>query len=148
MQAGSTHVPELELYRTLPECLAALCGGRTALQSTDGNFAGGTVCCPETAPQLPGGAAGEPPPEIRIALDTVPPAPALTTHARTVMQQHEASPHVLAAIGSERGWTDAERALLESYGFVRCRMGERILRTESAATVAAALLLSELGVLD
>lgn len=54
----------------------------------------------------------------------------------------------VAAIGSERGWTNAERTLLESYGYKRLSMGKRVLRTETAATVAASLILASLGVLD
>ena len=54
---------------------------------------------------------------------------------------------VVAAIGSERGWTDRERSLLESKGFIRCGMGERIMRTETAATVAGAIILSELEII-
>lgn len=56
-------------------------------------------------------------------------------------------PQVVAAIGSERGWTDKERKLFEDAGFVRCGMGERIMRTETAVTVAGAIILNSLGVL-
>ena len=54
---------------------------------------------------------------------------------------------VIAAIGSERGWTDKERKLLEQAGFIRCGMGSRIMRTETAATVAGAIILNSMGVL-
>ena len=53
----------------------------------------------------------------------------------------------MAAIGSERGWTDKERNLLEKYGYVRCGMGERIMRTETAATVSASIILNKMGFL-
>ena len=49
---------------------------------------------------------------------------------------------IVAAIGSERGWTDKERTLLEANGFIRCGMGERIMRTETAATVAGSIILN------
>ena len=55
---------------------------------------------------------------------------------------------VVAAIGSERGWTDKERRLLEDAGFIRCGMGSRIMRTETAATVAGAIILNSMGVLN
>ncbi|MBP5602452.1 MAG: RsmE family RNA methyltransferase [Treponema sp.] len=55
---------------------------------------------------------------------------------------------VVAAIGSERGWTDKERKLLEATGFMRCGMGPRIMRTETAATVAGAIILNSMGVLN
>jgi RsmE family RNA methyltransferase len=51
----------------------------------------------------------------------------------------------VAAIGSERGWTDKERILLEENGFIRWGMGERIMRTETAATVSASIILAQLG---
>lgn len=50
-----------------------------------------------------------------------------------------------AAVGSERGWTDSERRLFAENGFTVCSMGKRILRTETAAAVAAALLLEHGG---
>ena len=54
---------------------------------------------------------------------------------------------VIAAIGSERGWTDAERDMLEQNSFTLCSMGKRVLRTETAATVSASIILSSLGYL-
>ena len=55
---------------------------------------------------------------------------------------------VSAAIGSERGWSEDERKMLEGAGYVRCSMGKRVLRTESAATVASSLILGAMGFLD
>ena len=54
----------------------------------------------------------------------------------------------VAAIGAERGWTDSERGLLEKKGFVRLGMGNRVLRTETASTVAASLILGAMGALN
>lgn len=51
----------------------------------------------------------------------------------------------VAAVGSERGWTDGERQLFAENGFAFCSMGSRILRTETAAAVATALLLDRSG---
>lgn len=110
VQAGSTHVPELCLYKTLDQCLEAV--GKKGLL---------------------------------LALDNVNPSARL---ADAVKQgSGGAGSRVIAAIGSERGWTDRERRLLEDQGFVRCGMGERIMRTETAATVAGAIILSELGII-
>ncbi len=53
----------------------------------------------------------------------------------------------IAAVGSERGWTDKERKLLEDSGFTRLSMGNRVLRTETASTVAASIILSKMGIL-
>ena len=55
---------------------------------------------------------------------------------------------VVAAIGSERGWTDKERDLLSEKGFKICSMGSRVMRTETAATVSASIILSKLGFLN
>jgi RsmE family RNA methyltransferase len=52
-----------------------------------------------------------------------------------------------AAIGSERGWTDNERSLFKEAGFAWCSMGIRVLRTETAATVAMSLILQSMGLL-
>ena len=110
VQAGSTHVPELCLYKTLDECLNTV------------------------------GDEG-----ILLALDNVNPSARLAEAVRSRGASGAAAgkERIVAAIGSERGWTDRERRLLESKGFVRCGMGQRIMRTETAATVAGAIILSE-----
>ena len=107
VQAGSTHVPELFLFKTLDECLSSIKG--------------------EAA---------------RFALDNVNPAMRLADALADKKPER-----VIAAIGSERGWTDRERGVLEAAGYIRCGMGERIMRTETAATVAGAIILSGLGVI-
>ena len=118
VQAGSTHVPELCLYKTLDECLKVI-----------GGDAGG---------------AGE---SLKLALDNVNPSARLADAVKQAGAESGGGARVIAAIGSERGWTDRERRLLEAKGFVRCGMGERIMRTETAATVAGAIILSELGII-
>ena len=107
VQAGSTHVPELFLYKSLDECLA------------------------ETKEEA-----------ALFALDNVNPSMRLAD----ALAERKAE-RVIAAIGSERGWTDRERGLLEAAGYIRCGMGERIMRTETAATVAGAIILSGLGLI-
>ncbi|HQG40297.1 MAG TPA: RsmE family RNA methyltransferase, partial [Spirochaetales bacterium] len=61
----------------------------------------------------------------------------------------EIDPHIpiVLAIGSERGWTEHEVSLLEEHGFKRVGLGTRILRTETACTVALAILAAKLGYL-
>jgi RsmE family RNA methyltransferase len=54
---------------------------------------------------------------------------------------------LVVAVGSERGWSDAERDRLEAAGFLRLSMGERALRTETACVAAAALALEKIGAL-
>lgn len=79
----------------------------------------------------------------KIALDNRRPTSSL--HEFLV---HEGSHSVVAAIGSERGWTDRERDFLESSGFSLCSMGIRVLRTETAATVASSIILDSMGYLN
>lgn len=54
----------------------------------------------------------------------------------------------VAAIGSERGWTRNERILLKEKGFDLLGMGQRIMRTETAATVSASIILNAMGCLS
>ena len=53
----------------------------------------------------------------------------------------------VVAIGSERGWSNREREMLEAAGFLRLSLGERALRTETACVAAAVLALEKLGAL-
>ena len=120
VQAGSTHVPQFFLYKSLDECLKAI-------EASDGGEVTG-----------------------RFALDNVNPAMSLKeamTEKMSEKKPEKGQGRVIAAIGSERGWTDRERELLEATGYVRCGMGERIMRTETAATVAGAIILSGLGII-
>jgi RsmE family RNA methyltransferase len=54
---------------------------------------------------------------------------------------------LLCAIGAERGWTHRERELLTAQGFTLCSLGARVLRTETACTAAASLILGAMGAL-
>lgn len=119
VQAAGTHVPELFLHQTLPECLDSV---KTRENGTT----------------------------LAAALDNVHPSESLTA----LLSQNPPRTAdgkqlpVIAAIGSERGWTDKERRLLESYGYIRCGMGIRIMRTETAATAAAAVITAAMGVFE
>ncbi len=56
------------------------------------------------------------------------------------------SPERLAIyVGPEGGWTVAERECLQEHGVVAARLGRRILRTETAGIVAAAVVRSARG---
>lgn len=55
------------------------------------------------------------------------------------------APPVTIAIGSERGWSTGELDFLRERGFSACFLGDRILKTETAAVAAAVLVLSRLG---
>jgi 16S rRNA (uracil1498-N3)-methyltransferase len=56
-------------------------------------------------------------------------------------------PGVILTVGSERGWSDGERALLSASGFTSVSLGRRVLRTETAALVAAGICLASMGVM-
>jgi RsmE family RNA methyltransferase len=75
---------------------------------------------------------------LLVAPDNVRPAGAMADLA--VRRQ----PAVLA-IGSERGWSDRERLLLERAGFVRLSLGKRALRTETACVAAAIVAMEKIG---
>jgi 16S rRNA (uracil1498-N3)-methyltransferase len=49
-----------------------------------------------------------------------------------------------AAIGPERGWTDRERIMLSEAGFSPVTLGNRVMRTESAAIMSAGVILLEM----
>jgi len=50
----------------------------------------------------------------------------------------------ILALGGERGWSARERDLLRGAGFTLCSLGQRVLRVETAATAALALILAQL----
>lgn len=52
---------------------------------------------------------------------------------------------VVLAIGSERGWSPAERQILKNSGFVLAHLGTRVQRTETACIAAITLINSKLG---
>lgn len=54
---------------------------------------------------------------------------------------------MVIAIGSERGWSDRERSLLEGHGFIRPSLGQRALRTETACVAAVILGMEKIGAL-
>ena len=119
VQAGSTHVPELFLHKSLDECVAKILEDDGLLPDQDSS--------------------------VLLALDNRKPSCSLTKALEGCKFSMEKS--VVAAIGSERGWTDREREFLSEKGFTLCSMGERILRTETAATVAGSIILSQLGII-
>jgi RsmE family RNA methyltransferase len=116
-QAKSTHIPELFLYETLDFCL------NSVVSLHKSSLAGALHT-------------------LLVAPDNARPArPLRTLLAETAFGDNI---EVVAAIGGERGWTERERDLLTNTGFVLCSLGERILRTETAATVAASLILARM----
>ena len=85
---------------------------------------------------------------IRVTLDNIEPTASLQGFLSSQFSADEAkTAGVVAAIGSERGWTAKERNLFRERGFTLCGMGERVLRTETAATTAVAIILSNMEIL-
>ena len=118
IQAKSTHIPKLDIFPSVKSCLAALNGEKR----TDGRIA--------------------------VCLDNVKARRPLSEYVKDALGTRDASSILVrAAIGSERGWTDTEREAFSTADFQLCSMGERVLRTETAATVSAAIILEALGVL-
>lgn len=119
-QAASTHIPKLFMHDSLSKCLDFL---ETEASSACGNF-------------------------LKAALDNVGASESLVSFMARNCPKNESLCGAVAAIGSERGWTDGERKLLEERGYSRLCMGSRVLRTETAATVAASLILGAMGFLN
>ena len=81
---------------------------------------------------------------IKIAPDNVKPSMSLCSF----LSEKQPLAAAVCAVGSERGWSEKERELLEANGYIRLGMGKRILRTETAATVATSLILGAMGYLE
>jgi 16S rRNA U1498 N3-methylase RsmE len=118
-QAGSTFLPRVEKAWLLADAIGQVVEGReTAPRVVFDNLVPGG---PSGASGAPEDGAGDPEP------------PGADADAGRII-----------AVGSERGWTDAERAVLADRGFRAAALGERVLRTETAAVAAVALTLREL----
>jgi len=83
--------------------------------------------------------AGRPTEHLRVALDNYESPGSLRD------LEPAGRPAVTLALGAERGWSAAERALLQQQGFVFAHLGERVLRTETACIAAVTLLKAKLG---
>jgi len=118
VQAAGTHVPSIYMHSSLRECIIDV----EQRYGTDNSL---------------------------IALDNVGSKQGLTSYLMAnPLVNDNGCKTAIAAIGSERGWTTAERELLTSRGYTRLSMGQRVLRTETACTVGASLILSAMGKLD
>jgi len=76
----------------------------------------------------------------RLALDNYESAGPLSQRAGVTSR-------VTLAVGSERGWSEAERTLLRARGFDFVHLGERVLRTETACIAALTLVRAKLGLM-
>ena len=138
IQAQSTHVPQVFVHQDVASCLDFVAGNdsirvagnpRIHVAGNDSIRVAGNIC-------------------IRVALDNIEPTASLQGFLSSKFSADEVKrAGVVAAIGSERGWTDNERQLFRKKGFTLCSMGERVLRTETAATTAVAIILSNMEIL-
>lgn len=78
-------------------------------------------------------------PSIRIALDNYEASGPLSAVPVAVGSR------VVLAIGSERGWSAAERDLLRGADFTVAHLGSRVLRAETAVVAALTLVRGKLG---
>jgi RsmE family RNA methyltransferase len=74
----------------------------------------------------------------KVALDNYEPTVALSKIPNP-------KPPTLVAIGPERGWSSEERGHLQKDGFTFAHLGPRVLRAETAAIAAVALIKDRLG---
>jgi 16S rRNA (uracil1498-N3)-methyltransferase len=124
-QAGSTLLTTVERYRTVSDVMGMLSGNQL----------------PPAA--IPDGTTGR----IRELwyLDPEQPAPVsedpVTGPGRSgVPRRSGPSLEIVVAIGPERGWSDAERAGFQENRFTQVSLGDRILRTETAVSIAAVMM--------
>ncbi len=156
-QAKTTRVPELFMHDSLKECLAALSfeSGKPLEEKLKG-----VSSFPQVAETLVDKCAQKQEvihnssdlctivddlkkcDIVPVLLDNVKPVCNLSDFA--AMRCFEGK-KIVAAIGSERGWTQKERELFYRLGFLPCSLGRRILRTETACTSAVTLLLAAMN---
>lgn len=115
VQAASTHVPDLFLHKTLKDCLESVIPEKEQCNNAK---------------------------ILKLCMDNINPKGSLFS---VLQEQYEKPALVVAAIGSERGWTKKEREMLESAGYLRVGLGPRVMRTETAATVSASIISACMG---
>jgi 16S rRNA (uracil1498-N3)-methyltransferase len=77
---------------------------------------------------------------LRILLDETESAVTL----KSVLQSYPAGEEVTLAFGPEGGWTKGELGLFHEAGWVSASLGSTILRAETAAIAATAIVMSEI----
>lgn len=77
---------------------------------------------------------------LRILLDET----ESTTALKSVLQSYPSGEEVVLAIGPEGGWTQGELDLFHDEGWISASLGSTILRAETAAIAATAIVLSEI----
>ena len=67
---------------------------------------------------------------------------------RDVLAPHSSEGEILLAIGPEGGWTEDEVQLFQTSGWISASLGATILRAETAAIAATAIVVSDLMISD
>ena len=62
-----------------------------------------------------------------------------------ILQAHADAGDVILALGPEGGWADEELRMFQEAGWISASLGSTILRAETAAVAATAIILSELS---
>jgi 16S rRNA (uracil1498-N3)-methyltransferase len=94
------------------------------------------VRMPEILPAVRFERAIAEPAEYRCFLDEAAAPPLLAT----LPGERAATDHIAVLLGPEGGWTDAERQLAIAAGWREASLGPQVLRTETAAAAALAIL--------
>src|SRR5438309_11880226 len=63
---------------------------------------------------------------------------------KDVLQSDDASDDLILALGPEGGWAEEELELFRDQGWISASLGTSILRAETAAIAAVAVVISEL----
>lgn len=92
---------------------------------------------PEIASAIPLGKALETDADVRLLLDEDPAAPPILS---ALPQTRAALNHVALLLGPEGGWTDDERRRSTDAGWLACSLGQTVLRAETAALAALAIV--------
>ena len=67
------------------------------------------------------------------------------TGLRDVLESQAGEGELILAVGPEGGWTEGELQLFDNAGWISASLGSAILRAETAAIAATAIVASELG---
>src|SRR3981081_2833462 len=115
---------------------------RLALQASEQSRRAGP---PEIAAPLKLSEATALPGGLRIVLAESEHQPLRDVLEADVLKSHSAESHVTLAIGPEGGWADDELELFQVAEWVSASLGSTILRAETAAIAATALVISQLS---
>lgn len=136
-QAGAVCLPQVRVRRSVADALQRVDADGSAFK-TRLFFDEAAGACSGTAVHVAvSAAAGSGADATSLHAVAVQPAGGLAFPRRV-------APPLIYAIGSERGWTEGERALFLQAGWRTVGLGPRVLRVETAAVAAAVMCASAL----